>query len=92
MCIFPSNAWIKFLMFDWATYKRESYSFDLNLVIVCGGNVVWRLGKSGVTMWKEGVGGKIHSLALTQVWRSEIDFIDIYGTVALQKVKREVIC
>lgn len=46
----------------------------------CGG---WE--KSGVTMWKEGVGGKIHILALTQVSRSEIEFIDICGTVKRQE-------
>lgn len=46
----------------------------------CGG---WE--KSGVTMWKEGVGGKIHSLDLTQVSRSEIEFIDICGTVKRQE-------
>lgn len=32
-------------MFDWATHKRESSSFYLNLVITWGGNVMWRLGK-----------------------------------------------
>lgn len=43
--IVPSNAWIEFLMFDWAALKRDSSSFDLNLVVMWGGNVVWRLRK-----------------------------------------------